>query len=77
MRTIQTYEYADLTSHQTITSAICLLAKEPEKYVPELRAELEQHCVDGKLDKMSIGKLVKLDSFLRECGRVEPLGNSE
>jgi len=63
------------TTTMTITTAICFLAREQEKYVPALRAELREHCIDGKFEKQAVGKLVKLDSFLRECGRVQPLGN--
>ena len=62
---------------QTITTIIHHLAAEPEKYIPPLRAEILQHIVDGKVDKLALGKMVKLDSFMRECGRVEPLGVSE
>ncbi|SRR6266480_1471684 len=58
-----------------MTTAIYMLAAEPDKYVPALRAEVLEHCIDGKIDKQILGKLVKLDSFLRETGRMEPLGH--
>lgn len=67
----------DSGSSQTITTAIYALAAEPEKYLPALRAEVLEHCVGGKIDKQTLGKLSKLDSFLRECGRVEPAGICE
>jgi len=54
-----------------------MLAAEPDKYVPALREEVLEHCIDGKFNKQILGKLVKLDSFLRECGRMEPLGSSK
>jgi hypothetical protein len=54
-----------------------MLAAEPDKYVTALRAEVLEHCNDGKINKHILGKLVKLDSFLRECGRMEPLGTSK
>ncbi len=57
---------------QTIITAIYALAAESEKYLPVLRAEVLEHCVGGRIDKQTLGKLSKLDSFLRECGRVEP-----
>ena len=60
-----------------ITAAIYALAAEPEKYVPALRAEVLEHSVGGRIDRQTLGKLTKLDSFLRECGRVQPVGNSE
>jgi len=60
-----------------ITTAIYTLATEPEKYVPVLRAEVLEHCVGGRIDKQTLGKLSKLDSFLRECGRLQPIGISE
>jgi hypothetical protein len=59
------------------TTVMYCLAAEADKYVPELRAEILEHCVDGKIDKQTLGKLVKLDSFLRECGRMQPLGLSK
>ena len=62
---------------QTITTAIFMLAREPDRYVPTLRAEVLENSVDGTIDKQTLGKLSKLDSFLRECGRVQPLGLSE
>lgn len=64
-------------TRQTITTIIYHLAAEPEKYIPPLRAEILEHMVDGKVDKLALGKMAKLDSFMRECGRVEPLGISE
>lgn len=62
------------TTTMTTTAAIYILATEPEKYVPALREECERYSIDGKIDKMALGKLIKLDSFLREVGRVIPLG---
>ena len=60
-----------------ITTAIYTLAAEPDKYIPALRAEVLEHCIDGKINKQSLGKLLRLDSFLRECGRMEPLSSSK
>lgn len=62
------------TTTMTTTGAIYKLAAEHEKYVPALREECEQYSIDGKIDKMALGKLTKLDSFLREVGRTIPLG---
>jgi len=59
-----------------ITTAIYILAAESQ-YIPALRAEVLEHCIDGRIDKESLKKLSKLDSFLRECGRMQPLGISE
>lgn len=63
------------TTSMTLTAAVYMLGSpEGAKYVPALREEVERYSIDGKIDKMALGKLVKLDSFLRECGRVIPLG---
>lgn len=65
------------TTTMTMTAAIYALAAEADKYVPELRTEAEQYSINGKIDKMALSKLSKLDSFLREAGRVVPLGISK
>jgi cytochrome P450 len=62
------------TTTMTLTSAVYTLAAQPDEYVPVLRNEVLSHSIDGKIDKQALGKLTKLDSFLRECGRVTPLG---
>lgn len=71
------------TTTATSCQAIFDLAARPE-YIQPLRVEIEQviaedgHDVDGdgflKLKKASITKLRKLDSFLKESQRFNPLG---
>lgn len=65
------------TTTMTFTSALYILAAEPEKYVDELRAEIKQHCVDDQITRETLGKLVKMDSFLREAGRYNNAGLSK
>jgi cytochrome P450 len=67
-------ETADLCTCQTITAAIFMLSQEVDKYVPELRAEIEEHCPRGEFTKENLDKLVKLDSFLRESCRLNDFG---
>lgn len=50
------------------------LAAEPEKYMGELREELEQVLKEGPLSKDSLQKLKKMDSFLRESARFNNSG---
>lgn len=60
---------------QTIANAVYALAEEPEKYVDELRREITENCnADGTFNKANIGKLKKMDSFLREVGRLKNPG---
>jgi hypothetical protein len=51
-----------------------MLSQEAEKYVPELRAEIEEHCPFGEFTKENLDKLVKLNSFLRESCRLNDFG---
>ncbi|KAF2180150.1 cytochrome P450, partial [Zopfia rhizophila CBS 207.26] len=62
------------TTTMTLTSALYILGAEWEKYTPILRAEVRQHCEGGEITKQTLGKLVKLDSFLRESGRFNNTG---
>lgn len=69
------------TTTMTATHALLDLAEHPE-YIDELRAEMEQVIAeegheDGQLRKTSMPKLKKLDSFLRESQRCNPLGLSK
>jgi hypothetical protein len=57
------------TTAVTLTAAISMLSAEPDKYIPPLRAEIEEHCPYGQLSKTGLDKCVKLDSFLRETCR--------
>ena len=59
------------------SAVLSMLASEPERYIPDIRTELETNSVNGKIDKQSLGKLVKLDSFIRETGRLHPIGISK
>jgi len=47
---------------------------EPEKYIPVLRAEVVEKCVDGKITVDTLTDLPMLDSFLREAGRFNNAG---
>jgi len=67
---------ASLIFNQTVTTAIIFLATRPE-YIPELRAEALENFIGGGFDKNALLRMSKLDSFLRECGRLEPLGISK
>lgn len=42
--------------------------------VEELREELAQHMVDGRLPQTHLGELRKLDSVMRESARINPFG---
>jgi cytochrome P450 len=64
------YEWlTDPVTLQTFSGALYCLAAEPEKYLPALRAEVKQHCIEGQITKETLTKLTKMDSFLREAGR--------
>ncbi|KAK0277736.1 hypothetical protein LTR35_009572 [Friedmanniomyces endolithicus] len=62
------------TTTVTLTNAIYTLCAQPELYLDPLRAEIRQHCKDGKFTKETLDRLTKVDSFLRECGRTGPIG---
>lgn len=60
---------------QTTANAAYALAEEPEKYLDELRQEISENCnPDGTFNKANMSKLKKMDSFLREVGRVKNPG---
>jgi len=63
------------TSTVTLLQAIYDLAARPE-YADPLREEIEQHSVNGKLDKYGVSQLRKLDSFLKESQRLNPQTHS-
>jgi hypothetical protein len=68
------------TTSMALSHAIFDLAAYPE-CIPELRAEVEavireEGYADGNLRKMGIQKLKKLDSFIKESQRMNPLGMS-
>lgn len=63
------------TTTMTLTQAIYTLCSESSVYLPALRAEITQNCPSGDFTKESLDKLVRLDSFFRECGRLGPIGN--
>ncbi|KXJ91615.1 cytochrome P450 [Microdochium bolleyi] len=62
------------TTVMTFTGALYILAENPEKYVGMLREEVEANLQDGKITLETLGKLPKMDSFLREAGRSSNLG---
>jgi hypothetical protein len=51
-----------------------MLSQEADKYIPELRTEVEEHCPLGEFTKEHLDKLVKLDSFIRESCRMNDFG---
>jgi len=61
------------TSSVTFTHALFHLAAEPE-YLTPLREEIEAIIKEDGWSKASLGKMHKLDSFLRETQRVTGLG---
>jgi len=60
------------TTTMNFTYAFYRLAQEPEKYMPELRAEAAELFSSVPPNREAISKMVKTDSFLREGSR---LGN--
>ncbi|KAH7377423.1 cytochrome P450 [Cadophora sp. MPI-SDFR-AT-0126] len=63
------------TTTMTTANAAYALAEEPEKYLDELRQEISENCnPDGTFNKANMSKLKKMDSFLREVGRVKNPG---
>ncbi|EUC47347.1 hypothetical protein COCMIDRAFT_3606 [Bipolaris oryzae ATCC 44560] len=62
------------TTTMTLTSALYTLGAEWEKYTQPLRDEVRQYCEDNEITKQTLGKLVKMDSFLRESGRYNNTG---
>lgn len=64
-------------SAQTLTGALHSLAAEPDKYIPQLREEVDQQCADGQPTKETLTKLHKIDSFLKESGRFNNAGLSK
>ncbi|KAK5708882.1 hypothetical protein LTR17_020287 [Elasticomyces elasticus] len=61
------------TTTMTLTAAIYTLCSEPETYLEQLRDEVKHHCPD-QVTKEGLDSLTKLDSYLRECGRTDPIG---
>jgi cytochrome P450 len=64
------------TTGTTALHTIYDLASYPQ-YIPELRAEIAEVSAeepDGKLKKIGMPKLRKLDSFIKESQRMHPLG---
>ncbi|KAF2106366.1 cytochrome P450 [Lophiotrema nucula] len=59
------------TSTVTLLQALFDLAARPE-YMEPLREEIREHSGDGRLDKYSVVKLKKLDSFMKESQRLNP-----
>jgi cytochrome P450 len=47
------------------------LASRPD-YLQGLREELAEHCPSGQIDKIALGKLWKMDSFIKESQRYNP-----
>jgi hypothetical protein len=60
-----------------MTSALSMLSAEFDKYGPELRSEIEEHCPDNRFTKAGLDKCLKLDSFLRETCRLNDFGVGE
>ncbi|KAI0476569.1 cytochrome P450 [Xylariaceae sp. FL0804] len=58
----------------TITAALYALAAEPEKYGDVLRKEVIESLEDGQITAASLAKLPKMESFLRESGRLNNAG---
>ncbi|ESK84204.1 cytochrome p450 [Moniliophthora roreri MCA 2997] len=73
MRILATNFAAIHTSSITFTDALYHLAAYPQ-YVPELREEIESIIKENGWSKASIQRMRKLDSFLKEVGRVAGLG---
>ncbi|KAI3614209.1 cytochrome p450 [Moniliophthora roreri] len=61
------------TSSMTFTDALYYLAAHPQ-YVPELRKEIENVVKKDGWSKASFQQMRKLDSFLKEVGRIAGLG---
>lgn len=62
----------------TLSNVLYDLAAHPE-YIAVLREEVERISAeepDGKIRKKTMPKLRKLDSFIKESQRVNPLGSS-
>ncbi|KAF2768435.1 cytochrome P450 [Teratosphaeria nubilosa] len=63
------------TTTMSVTSALYTLCSHPaETYLLPLRHEIRMTCPSGNLTKEALDKMQKLDSFLRECGRLQPIG---
>ncbi|KAK7049977.1 hypothetical protein VNI00_005408 [Paramarasmius palmivorus] len=73
MRMLGTNFAAIHTSSMTFTDALYYLAAHPE-YVPELRQEIEGVVENHGWSKSSFQHMRKLDSFLKESGRLAGLG---
>lgn len=70
----------DLNSHsscQTLTGALHNLAAEPDKYLPQLREEVDQQCANGQPTKETLAYMRKIDGFLKEAGRFNNAGLSK
>ncbi|OJJ01767.1 hypothetical protein ASPVEDRAFT_150556 [Aspergillus versicolor CBS 583.65] len=62
------------TTTMTFTAALYTLAAEPTKYVSALREEVMANLEEGKITASTLSKLPKMESFLRESGRINTLG---
>jgi len=67
-----TASFAAIHSTENLVEHVLMdLAARPE-YLASLREELDENCPDGHLDKLSVAKLWKMDSFIKECQRYNP-----
>ncbi|KAH9827353.1 Cytochrome-P450 [Teratosphaeria destructans] len=63
------------TTTMTVTSALYRLCTYPaETYLLPLRDEIRAVCPSGDLTKEALDRMTRLDSFLRECARLQPIG---
>jgi cytochrome P450 len=56
--------------------ALYNLAAHPE-YIQPLRQEVESYVANGGWEKSTVREMRKLDSFLKECFRLHPMGASK
>ncbi|KAJ7577379.1 cytochrome P450 [Mycena floridula] len=74
-RRILTINFAAIhTTSMTFTSALYFLADHPE-LVPSLREEIETVISTDGWTKTAMGKMKKLDSFIKESGRLTSAGS--
>ena len=64
-----------MTDHQSVTQALYDLAANPE-YIQPLREEVESITATEGWTKAAMGKMWKLDSFLKESQRYNGIGLS-
>ncbi|KAI1843743.1 hypothetical protein JX266_010002 [Neoarthrinium moseri] len=55
---------------QSLVSALALLAADSERYIPPMREEIAMNSEKGHITPRTMAGATKLDSFLRESGRV-------